>query len=180
MNAVFLGIGSNLNDPAVQCRRALEWLSRSPGVSIAHVSPWFLTEPLGECRQPWFLNGVIELQTRLEPLELLNLCRDLENRAGRLRTIPWGPRTLDLDILLWSTRVMISSRLRIPHPRMHQRRFVLAPMCVIGPDVVHPLTGTTMQQLLEQLEDTLAVKPLSASHGENIYETCHRSFHPAT
>lgn len=168
MDEVFLGVGSNLGDPMAQNRQAVNRLKEISGISVEQVSPWFLTEPLGARGQPWYVNGVLRLGCRLEPPDLLEICRNLEIRAGRMRTGRWEPRQLDLDILLWGNRIMVSTLLQIPHPRMHLRRFVLEPICAIAPDVRHPVFGTTMTDLLIHLADPLIARRLSDSDGESV------------
>ncbi|HEX9861310.1 MAG TPA: 2-amino-4-hydroxy-6-hydroxymethyldihydropteridine diphosphokinase, partial [Nitrospirota bacterium] len=95
-------------------------------------------------------NAAAEVMTALSPMELLRLCQDIENRLGRVRTVKWGPRTADLDILLYGDAVMDTPELKIPHPLMHERRFVLEPLAEVAPGAVHPVTGMTISQLLDK------------------------------
>jgi len=110
------------------------------------------TAPYGYKEQGDFLNGCLELDTLLEPLELLDLLIDIENQTGRIRDVHWGPRTLDLDILLYDDLVMSCDRLRIPHYEMHKRDFVLIPMNQIAPDALHPVLNKTVSELLSELK----------------------------
>lgn len=158
METVYLGIGSNVGDSIVNCVSAVQHLRSSKSLSVEAVSEWYLTEPYGFIDQPWFINGVVKISTTLKPLELLDFIQELEKKFDRKTIKHWGPRTLDIDILLWETRIIVSSRLRIPHPQMHLRRFVLVPVCEIDSQIRHPLLGKTMSSLLASLADTSIVK----------------------
>lgn len=129
----FLGLGSNLGDRAAQLRHAVE---RMPGVVA--VSPLYETDPVGGPEQGPYLNAVVELDTDLSPRELLELCRRLEADAARVRGERWGPRTLDVDVLLVGDLVVDEPDLQVPHPRMYERRFVLAPLADLAPELVPP------------------------------------------
>ncbi|MBN1878741.1 2-amino-4-hydroxy-6-hydroxymethyldihydropteridine diphosphokinase [bacterium] len=166
MNDVFVGIGSNMNDPLMQCRKAVDHLQQFGETQLMAMSPWFQTEPFGGVTQDWFVNGIVLLRTRMEPMEFLKACQILEQLAGRVRDVTWGPRILDLDILLWRNRIRISKQLTIPHPWLHMRRFVLAPMCTIAPNELHPLTGYTMKKHLDCLTDSLIVRPIPGNSGD--------------
>lgn len=147
----YIALGANLGDRAANLRAAVEMLAASPGVRVVAVSPFYETEPEGYTDQPAFINAAAEIATTLSPHELLLLCQDVENKSGRVRTLKWGPRTLDLDILMYGETVMDTGELKIPHPLMHLRRFVLEPLASIAPDAVHPVTGKTITRLLEEL-----------------------------
>lgn len=177
METVFIGVGSNQGNALAHCVEALDQLIRTPGIEVVRRSRWFRTEPFGNSAQPWFINGVIELQTAWDPFKLLDRCQSLETEHGRTRTISWGPRTLDLDILLWENRVMSSQRLVIPHPWMHCRRFVLAPLCDLAPGWRHPLSNVTMKTLLDKIADSLAVEPLIEPEGVDSDEKNQRTNH---
>lgn len=159
METVYIGIGSNLGDSIAFCTSAVQSMKSSKHLSVEALSSWYRTEPCGLADQPWFVNGVVRISTLLNPLELLEFCLSLEKKADRRFTVQWGPRTLDIDILLWETRVIVSSRLTVPHPRMHLRRFVLVPMSEIAPQIRHPLNGESMVSLLANVADTSIVKP---------------------
>jgi len=156
----YISAGSNLGDRKANLEFALAELD-SAG-TVLQVSPYFETEPVGYADQPWFLNLVIEVETRLAPSELLNLCRGIEASRDRKRSFLNAPRTLDLDILLYGNRVVREENLIIPHPRMTERRFVLEPLLQIAPDLVHPVLKRTIRSLLESCADTSQVRLLSS------------------
>ncbi len=153
-SAAYIGIGANLGDRRRTIRQAIGMLNRTPGVRAIGVSRLIETEPVGgPKRQPMFLNGAAKILTRLEPGELLDLLLDVERRLGRDRSreVRNGPRPIDLDLLLYGSRVLRGRRLTVPHPRMHLRMFVLKPMSEIAPRVRHPLIGITMASLAARL-----------------------------
>ena len=154
----FIGFGSNLGDPVSNIEKALRMLTDGPDVSIGRVSSLYRTAPVGVEDQDWFVNGVARIRTVLEPLDLLDRLLSVEKILGRVRTLRWGPRTVDLDILLYKQTVLDIEKLQIPHPRMHERRFVLVPLCEIAPDVMHPVFRKTMLQLSEEIKDDKAVE----------------------
>lgn len=152
----YISAGSNLGNRKMNLEFALDELDGAG--SVLRVSPYFETEPVGYADQPWFLNLAIEVETRLSPIELLNLCRGVEASRDRKRSFPNAPRTLDLDILLYGNSVVREENLIIPHPRMAERRFVLEPLFRIAPDFVHPVLKRTIRSLLESCADTSQVR----------------------
>lgn len=138
MTQVFVGLGANQGDPVENLKDALKLIDNKPGITVTNVSSVYLTEPVGYDDQPWFHNCVAEVETILEPFELLTALQDIENQLGRVRTIRWGPRTVDLDILLYGTMQLNEQELIIPHPRMTDRAFVMVPLAEIAPDVLLP------------------------------------------
>ena len=122
----------------------------SAGISVLRESPIYETEPVGYTAQRWFLNMVVEAETALFPMQLLTRAGKIERTLGRVRTIPNGPRTIDIDILLYGTAVVRTPRLDIPHPRMHERRFVLVPLADLAPDLRHPVSRKTVRQMLNE------------------------------
>ena len=144
---VYLGIGSNLGDKRGYLNMAVEELGKDESISSLKVSEYIETEPYGPVEQPDFLNGVVEIETTLEPMELLTIIHDIEQEAGRERIIHWGPRTLDIDILLYDDRIINTSDLTIPHPEMHKRDFVLKPLVEIALYVYHPILMKTAVQM---------------------------------
>jgi len=158
-NTAYIGIGSNLGSPLKNCERAITLLEENPEIKIIARSSFFETEPVGPQNQSWFVNGVVEIATGLEPLPLLDTLLAIENAMGRIRNEKWGPRKIDLDILLFGKSVLKINRLEIPHPEMIHRRFVLAPLAELTPDLVHPTEKKTIQQLLSALpEDKKVVR----------------------
>jgi 2-amino-4-hydroxy-6-hydroxymethyldihydropteridine diphosphokinase len=148
---VYLALGTNLGDRMHNLRGALRRLA--PHVTITCISPIYETEPWGVTEQPDFLNLVVAGKTELAPTELLLALQDIEQRMGRQRTVRYGPRVIDLDILLYDDVVLQTEHLEIPHARMAERRFVLVPLNAIAPDVLHPRLKRTAQQLLQDLTD---------------------------
>jgi 2-amino-4-hydroxy-6-hydroxymethyldihydropteridine diphosphokinase len=148
-----IGLGSNLGDRAAMLEGALAALSSTPGVRIERVSSVCETEPVGgPTGQGPYLNAAAAIETTLEPLVLLRVLQAIEARFGRGRTVRWGERTLDLDLLLFDDRVIDSPELTVPHPRLAERRFVLEPLAEIAPDAVEPTTGRTVSGLLRELD----------------------------
>ncbi len=152
----YISAGSNLGDRKAHIESAL--VSLREGCVVKQVSSYFETEPVGYLDQPWFLNIAAEIETSLRPLELLNLCRKIEESGGRTRTFSNAPRTLDLDILLFDALVMNTESLTIPHPRLAERRFVLEPLVQIAPDFIHPVLKKSIRALLDKCPDRSIVR----------------------
>jgi 2-amino-4-hydroxy-6-hydroxymethyldihydropteridine diphosphokinase len=148
MKRIYLSLGSNLGDRAAKLRAAIERLA-APDLRVLRVSPAYETEPVDYARQPWFLNLVVEAETDLLPLLLLSRVNRIERELGRIRTVAKGPRTIDIDILFYGNAVVRSPKLEIPHPRMAERRFVLAPLADLAPDLRHPESRKTVRELLD-------------------------------
>ena len=154
MARAFIGLGSDLGDRAAHIAAAVACLSELRRTELVKLSTLIETEPVGVTDGGKFLNGAAELRTDLTPVELLCELQDIEARLGRVRTEHWGPRTIDLDILLYDDTVIDMPRLRVPHPLMCRRGFVLAPLAEIAPAVIHPTTGKTIRELLDNLRNT--------------------------
>jgi 2-amino-4-hydroxy-6-hydroxymethyldihydropteridine diphosphokinase len=148
VKTIYLGLGSNVGDREANLEAALARLPAA-GVRVTRVSPVYETEPVDSTAQRWFFNQVTEAETDLFPLQLLARLQHIERALGRVRTVAKGPRTIDIDILLYGQAVVRRPELEIPHPRMAERRFVLAPLADLAPDLRHPVTRRTVRELLE-------------------------------
>ncbi len=167
---IFIAFGSNLGNRQELCDRAVALMRLLPHSTFTGVSSYYETEPVDMAPgrdHVWFYNGVVRLETRLPPERVLALCRETEQGLGRDRVVRNASRTMDLDILFYGQRVINSETppLIIPHPRLHQRRFVLAPMAELDPDWVHPYYTRTMQSLLDDLTDCRGVRKLDLVPG---------------
>lgn len=164
MATAFIGFGSNLGNRLDFCDRAVTLLGLLPHSRLDAVSSLYETEPVDDGAAPgpeWFLNGVVQIQTGIAPASLLEICREIERTLGRDPEDRKGPRTLDLDLLLYDDLIVADSTLTIPHPRLHLRRFVLTPLVEIDPERGHPLLRQSVRELLSQLRDPSVVRRLS-------------------
>ena len=151
-STTYIGVGSNVGDRVAFSRRAVDELDAVPGVDVTKVSSLYSTAPVGGPPQRSFVNLVVELATDLDPHKLLEMCKDIERRLGREPSdIRWGPRVVDLDILLFAEEKVNDPDLEIPHPRLPQRRFMLVPLLEIAPDVADPW-GARYADLLDEAE----------------------------
>jgi 2-amino-4-hydroxy-6-hydroxymethyldihydropteridine diphosphokinase len=159
----YLGLGANLDDPRQQISEALERLNAAEEVEVTRVSTFYRNPPLGPANQPWYINAAARVRTRLGPEELLRLLQQVETALGRVRGERWGPRRLDLDLLLYNGEVIFAPDLVVPHPEMH-RGFVLVPLAEIAPQAWHPVMDKSAGDLLSELNpaDRAAVQPLAA------------------
>ena len=147
MKTAYLSLGSNIGERERMLSEALRLLEL-PGLHVARVSPVYETEPQDFKNQPWFLNLVVEVQTALFPMQLLTRVRKIERELGRKRTVNKGPRSIDIDILLYGESVIDTKDLVVPHPRMAERRFVLQPLADLAPDLRHPVLRRSVKELL--------------------------------
>jgi 2-amino-4-hydroxy-6-hydroxymethyldihydropteridine diphosphokinase len=157
MKKVYLGLGSNLGDRRQMLEKAIHALA-SPRLQVRRLSPVYETEPMDVPHQPWFLNMVVEAETDCFPLQLLRWTSRVEQHLGRRRLTPKGPRAIDIDILLFGNSIVRLPSLEIPHPRFRQRRFVLAPLADLEPDLRDPVTRKTVRELLADLSGQAAHK----------------------
>jgi len=149
---VYLAFGANLGNPKKQIEQGIMALN-DHGVRVIDRSSWFDTEPVQMNDQPWFLNLVVRAETALEPQALLAICQQVEKQAGRVPSVRFGPRHLDIDILLYGERLIESADLTIPHPRMEERPFVLIPLLEIAPDLENPTLHQHYAEILSRLDE---------------------------
>ena len=145
----FLSLGSNLGDRAKNLADAAKRIERF--ALVQKRSSLYETEPVGVREQPWFLNCVLQIETELEPVELLHALLNVERAMGRERNVPKGPRNIDIDLLLYDDQIINTAELTLPHPAMHERRFALQPLAEIAPGALHPTLRKTAFQLLKTL-----------------------------
>jgi 2-amino-4-hydroxy-6-hydroxymethyldihydropteridine diphosphokinase len=158
LKTAFLSLGSNLGDREALLNQAIERL-QAAGVRTVRRSTIHETEPRDFRDQPWFLNIAVEVETDLTPLALLASIQKIEAELGRQRTIPKGPRTIDIDILFYANLIIRTPELEIPHPRLTERRFVLDPLSEIAPDLRHPVTGQSVREAQAALPQSPAPSP---------------------
>jgi len=148
VKTIYLSLGSNIGERQAHLRAAVERLA-APDLRVLRVSPVYETEPVDYAGQRWFLNLAVEAETELFPMQLLARTQKIERALGRVRGVPKGPRTIDIDILLYARAMVRTGRLEIPHPRMAERRFVLAPLADLAPELRHPVTRRTVREMLD-------------------------------
>jgi 2-amino-4-hydroxy-6-hydroxymethyldihydropteridine diphosphokinase len=156
----YLGLGSNLGDRIEQCEKAIAEILKINRHKLLAKSSFYRTRPIGYTSQDPFVNGVIKIETDLEPLDLLGDLKRIESSLGRVRTFRGGPRSIDIDILFFDAEEMKTGALQIPHPSLHQRQFVLVPMAEIDRDLVHPVLKKSIRELLEDLKEDQGVEKL--------------------
>lgn len=152
MSLAYLSLGSNLGDRLEHLKRGVAGLHEMPGVRVTRLSAVYETEPVGVSGQNRYLNLVAQLETSLSPHDLLKACQAVESANGRVRTVRWGPRTLDIDLLLYDGITMQTPELEIPHPRMHERAFVLVPLSTLDETII--VRGRPVREWLEHVQRT--------------------------
>lgn len=167
MNTAYLSIGTNMGDREEYLKLAIGSLRATEGVESVEASSIYETVPVGVTDQADFLNIVVRVETVLEPFELLAECQRIEQELGRVRTIRWGPRTADLDILLYNTDIIDSKTLSVPHPRMRERAFVLIPLTEIAPECIDPITGRPFREESVMQEDGVVLWKARATNKFN-------------
>jgi 2-amino-4-hydroxy-6-hydroxymethyldihydropteridine diphosphokinase len=159
---VFLSLGSNVGRRPANLRKALELIDREAGIRVVRASRLYSTSPVGYTAQRKFINGALELKTRLSPRELLDRLERIEARMGKSTPFRNGPRRIDIDVVLYGRRQVLESGLTVPHPRMHCRRFVLEPLAEIAARVLHPVLRRTAAHILAGLGSGESVRPWGA------------------
>ena len=165
-HAVYIGIGSNLGDKVSRCEEAISEILKVDGHKLLAKSSFYKTRPVGYTEQDWFVNGVIKIETDLGPFDLLRTLKAIESRMGRVRTFQGGPRMIDLDILFYDDMEIREEALEIPHPRLHERQFVLVPLAEIDPGFLHPALGKTIRGLLDSIQSDQGVEKISEASME--------------
>ena len=153
-HTAYIGAGSNIGNKLLNCQNGIDSLIKSGKAVLKDQSRFYKTEPVDYKAQDWFINFVVKIETALDPFQLLKILKSIERDAGRVcDSVRFGPRILDLDIIFFDDRVISSSTLVIPHPRMHKRRFVLKPICDIDSKIIHPVLMKDVQHLLDVLNE---------------------------
>lgn len=155
---VLISYGSNMGDKKENCKEAIRRILNIKGVTILRESSFYRTDPVGMTEQDWFVNGLISVETDIPPEELLDRLLSIELQMGRVREEKWGPRLIDLDIISYGDKVMESEKLTLPHPETPNRAFVLIPIRQIEPTWIHPVTGKTGGEMLQELSEDQQVQ----------------------
>jgi len=153
MNTAYISLGSNMGDKEEALRHAVELLQEHAAIDVVAVSSIYDTDPVGYEEQDIFLNIVVKITTTLEPQPLLDVCQQIEQQLKRVRIVRWGPRTIDLDILLFNDEAIETATLIVPHPRMHERAFVLVPLAELNSEATLPTTKRTVRAHLAEIGD---------------------------
>ncbi|KLV22240.1 2-amino-4-hydroxy-6-hydroxymethyldihydropteridine diphosphokinase [Niallia circulans] len=170
MNKVYLSLGSNIGNRLEYIHEAVQMLHNQEEIKVVNISSVYETDPVGYEEQALFLNIVIQVETSLNPCSLLEQCQNIESELGRKRIIRWGPRTIDLDILLYNQENIVSEKLIIPHPRIEERAFVLVPLIEIAPDIKLPNKPILLKESLQLLRDREGVRVWKQrKNGEDVF-----------
>jgi len=152
-HTAYISIGSNMGDKIANCRNGIAGLAQTEGIAVVRLASCYRTAPVDYLEQDWFINTVVKIKTSLPPTQLLRELKAIETNVGRKPSpVRFGPRILDLDIVMYDDDVIEQKNLIVPHPRMHERRFVLQPVCDINPDALHPVLGLKIADLLALLD----------------------------
>jgi len=170
IHVAYLSLGSNMGNRMNNLKEALKRLQSDYTVTVVNVSSIYETDPVGYEEQDLFLNMVAQINTTLSPYQLLEACLQVEKDLGRKREIYWGPRTIDLDILLYNDENIITEMLVVPHPRMHERSFVMIPLVEISPDILLPTFKQPLYEIADQLSDKEGVRVWKEKNGEDVFE----------
>jgi len=156
----YIGIGSNAGDKVLNCETAISEILKIDQHKLLGRSSFFNTRPIGYTAQGWFVNSVIKIETDLEPIDLYRMLKTIEIRLGRKETFRGGPRVIDLDLLLFDDRRIETEELQVPHPRFHERQFVLIPLAEIDQNLIHPVLKKTVGELLEEIKEDQGVEKI--------------------
>lgn len=160
MATVYLGLGSNIGDKIDLIKKSLEIMENNYAIKVKKISSFYETEPMEYKNQDWFVNAVAEIETKLSPEQLLEVINEIEIEIERIRTLKWGPRSIDIDILYYDQELVATSELQIPHIRISARPFVLIPLDEIAKDVKHPILNKTPMEMYDMLYFPSVVKKL--------------------
>ncbi|MET3700086.1 2-amino-4-hydroxy-6-hydroxymethyldihydropteridinediphosphokinase [Bacillus oleivorans] len=170
INKAYLSLGTNMGDRFGYLKEAISLLKRRESIQITNMSSIYETDPVGFEDQAPFLNMVVEIETAEPPIQLLEIILQIEEKLGRIRLFKWGPRTIDLDILLYNQDNIETEQLIVPHPRMHERSFVLIPLLEIDKKLIHPTLGKEFKQILSEIPKDKGVRRWKQIDGEDEFE----------
>ncbi|MDQ0220874.1 2-amino-4-hydroxy-6-hydroxymethyldihydropteridine diphosphokinase [Peribacillus cavernae] len=168
-NIAYISMGSNIGDRVNFFKKAIQLLNQEAGIRTVGISSLYETDPVGYLEQALFLNAVLKVKTSYGPEELLGKCLKVEQILGRKREIHWGPRTLDLDILLYNHENIETENLSVPHPRMLERAFVIIPLLELDPDIMLPKMETPMHEVLDEIKDKEGVRLWKRKNGADAF-----------
>ncbi|WP_210367821.1 2-amino-4-hydroxy-6-hydroxymethyldihydropteridine diphosphokinase [Bacillus sp. REN3] len=168
-NIAYIALGSNMGDRFGYLKKSILLLEQHEKIKVVNTSSIYETDPVGFTDQAQFLNMVIQVETDLEPLGLLDVCLGIELYLGRKREVRWGPRTLDLDILLYNQENVETEKLTIPHPRMSERAFVILPLLEMDPDIKLPTMDQPLKSCLQSIPDKEGVRIWKQKNGEDVF-----------
>lgn len=159
-STVFISIGSNMGDKYANCIRGIEHINKLHKTEVVQIANFYRTEPVDYKDQDWFVNSALKVETELDPQELMVSLKKIEQELGQYeKSVRFGPRIIDLDIIFYQDMVINTEKLTIPHPRMHKRCFVLKPLCDIASEIIHPVLGDSAKELLKDVEN---------DHGQDV------------
>lgn len=168
MSRVYIGLGSNKDDRESYLNRAIHELEKLNGISIMEISPFYETLPFGVIEQPSYLNGVVLIDTELSPLELYQNVKIVEESVGRTKSFRWGPREIDLDIILFDSMVYEDDMLQIPHKDFRKRDFVLVPLLDISPELIDPITKESLSKILMNLDESYIIREIETNINQKL------------